>query len=616
MTVAAEVVRTFEAACQMMANDRMVALDLETGGLNPWRDQIHVITLYGDVSQTPVVLHYPAGERVPQDVLDWLASFDELVTHNGIAFDMQFLVNAGMDIYKPKIYDTMIGEMSVLLTGRRDSRVNLADTAKRRLGKTLDKTVDHAGWALPDLSPEHLAYVLGDISHLIDLRQSQFDRAREIDAEPWRQGQRKTEDCLDFEMRLARPMMRMKQRGMPVDLDRVNEYLDQQGEKLRKAKETLWFYLGNINLNSNPQLMTALAQTFNECELPENKEDYRLLQFPNTQADTLHVRAQLPGDVGEVAQALLDYRYIAKRKSMYGGDDFQKNMAVWHDDHYRVHGTIWQNGTNTGRMSSSNPNMQQIPKDMRMCFGNRPGYWIGKTDYAAIEVRVAASLAKDQHMIQSFKDGRDIHRVVGAAGFGKTYEEVTKEERQIAKAMSFTLLFGGSVETFRTYAAHNGSSIDRRDAEEAVNKFYDQFSGIEDMRRRAIREIQKAEDEGKPKEIRFPSGLKRQLVGAERRPTVLLNNIVQGTAGCGLKKALILMEEAGIAEHLCAVVHDEVVYEAEPEELPRIREVVEECMIQGMHWALEGEAEIPIGVESTWGETWAGDKQNINTREW
>jgi DNA polymerase I-like protein with 3'-5' exonuclease and polymerase domains len=608
---------TFEEAQAAYRDEDTLALDLETGGLSAWRDPIHVIALYGPKSGTPAVLHYPAGTGVPRNVLAWLASFPELVTHNGAQFDLHFLHNAGMGdgVYRPRWYDTMVGEMSVLQVDRRNSRVNLGDTANRRLGVKLDKKIDHEGWGAPELSEDHLTYVLGDIGHLIDLRDSQFARAAEIDGYIKLGEDRSTAACIDFEMRLTRPMFRMKQRGLPISLERVNAFLDSQEETLAEAKATLSEILGPINFNSSVQLMKALSMRFNSCPLPEDKRLHARLTFPNTQADTLGELSHWPGEVGMIARALLEYRHVAKRKGMYG-PEWQAAKAEWHGDHHRLHGNIWQNGTNTGRMSSSDPNLQQIPKDMRFCFGGRPGYVLGKTDYSAIEVRVAAVMAPDDKMIAAFGAGRDIHKVVASAGFGVEYDEVTKEQRQIAKAMSFTLLFGGSVERFRDYAAHNGSPIDAAAANDAFTRFMERFSGIDGFRSWAAAKVAKYERSGKPLPIVYPSGLKRNLVDAELRPTVLLNNLVQGTAGVGLKAALIKMEEAGIADHLCAVVHDEIVYEATPDEMPELQAEVERCMIDGMHWALRHHDPIPIAVESTYGETWAGDPGNVHAAEW
>lgn len=584
--VAPRVVRTFEEARDAFSGEDELALDLETGGFSPWRDPLHVITLYGPKSDTVAVLHYPKGRSVPTEVMLWLASFPELVMHNGTMFDVPFLLQNGMPLAEWRLYDTLVGELAVLATGRRDVRVNLADTANRRLGKTIDKSIDHAGWGALDLSENHLAYVLGDIRYLVELKHAQLKRAKETGPG--------VESCVAFEMGLTKPIIKMEMNGLPVDLKAIDAYFESQQGKMVAAQQYLAEKLGPILLSSSKQLKAALGEKFGEK------------QFPDTKAERLMGYVMFGGELGAVCEALLTWRLVTQRRNMFGSD-WRDAHAVWHDGHYRVHGKFWQIGTTTGRMSSSQPNLQQVPRDMRMCFGNRPGWAVGKTDYAAIEVRVAAALAPDEVMIAAFNEGKDIHRVVASAGFGKPYDEITKEERSIAKAMSFTLLFGGSVQTFRAYASSHGSQISVEDAERAIASFFEEFKGIRRMRDIAMAQAASR----RVRVLEYPTGLRRVLQGHELRGTTILNNIVQGTAAAGLKYALMEIDAAGLGHRLCAVVHDEIVYDAPVNEIEEVRATIDACMLVGMRRALEGCPPIALGVESTWGPTWAGLPENV-----
>jgi len=172
--------------------------------------------------------------------------------------------------------------------------------------------------------------------------------------------------------------------------------------------------------------------------------------------------------------------------------------------------------------------------------------------------------------------------------------------------MSFTLLFGGGVETFRAYAANRGSTIDVATANEAVARFFARFPGIRRMRDVATAQA----GSGYPKTLVYPTGLRRLIRGPELRPTIILNNIVQGTAASGIKMAMLEMEQSGVSRYLSAVVHDEIVVTAPVGEIREVQEEVARCMIEGMKQALEGCPPIKIEVEGRWGPTWKGDPEN------
>lgn len=582
------VLREFSEIQEKMAEDKVIALDLETGGLSPWNSPIHVIAIYGPASDTIGILHYPRGRRVPREVLQWLAQREEIVTHNGVQFDIPFLANAGMEWDKPYLYDTMIGEQSVLEVDRRDIKVNLKDTTKRHLGKVLDKAIDHGSWGLPELTDDALRYVTGDISYILELQRAQKAKGEERD----------TLRCIEFEMALAKPVLRMSLNGLPIDLNELERFFNSRSARHEETDAFLRKELGDINFRSFPQLQTALLKRFGEGF------------FPDTRAERLMEYTRTGGDLGAISEALLAWRNFKQRESMFS-PEWRTKYVVDSPSGPRVHGRFWQVGTNTGRFSSAEPNLQQIPRDMRTCFGNHEGWAIGKTDYAAIEVRIAASLAEDAVMIQAFNDGEDIHRLVASAGFNKPPEAITSEERRIAKAMSFTLLFGGGVETFRAYARANGSDIEESDALRAVDNFFAKFDGIRNMREAAIRRA----DSGYPLVIIYPTGLRRLLRGDQLRATTILNNRVQGSAAAGMKKALLECEKSGIAGYLSAVVHDELVYTAPINEIEELRREVDQCMIRGMKWALEDEAPINIQVESSWGPTWASNPDTLAISE-
>lgn len=584
-------VHSFEEAQEILSGDSYISLDLETGGFSPWKTPIHVITLYGSVSKTPVILHYPRGRKVPIKTLRWLETFEEITTHNGTMFDILFLANAGMEWRNVRWYDTLIGELAVITSSRRNVRVNLQDSIKRRTGGKIDKNINHESWGNEFLDAQQMAYLYGDISHLWDLRQEQEKRANES-PEMLRN--------LLFEQSLIPEVVEMELRGLPISMPLLQEFLTMQEEEAHKKQELLYELLGGKLLLTSPkQVKERLQREFGERA------------FPDTTAETLQNYLVFEGKIKDVCQAMLDFRHANRREKMYSSK-WQQEFVVNHDGSLdnRVHGKFWQIGTETGRFSSSQPNLQQIPRDMRAVFATQGDMLIGATDYSGIEVRVAAALAEDEAMIEVFRAGGDIHTEVASAGFSVPTSEVTKAQRQIAKAMSFTLLFGGGVETFRAYATARGSDISFEDAELAVDRFFERFEGLKRMRQTAIWQAQNL----RAVTILYPTGLKRVLFNESLRGSVILNNIVQGTAAAGLKYALKECADVGVSKYISAVVHDEIVYTARPNEIIDVRDAIEEAMIRGMNRAMEKAVYVPVEVESEYGISWAGDPATVHTR--
>lgn len=598
---------SFDEARSILEGDRVIALDLETSGFSPWRDAIHVITLFGENSRKPVILHYPRGRKVPIKALRWLEEFDEIITHNGTMFDILFLANAGMEWKKIKWYDTLVGELAVITASRRNVRVNLQDSLKRRMGKTIDKNINHESWGNDFLDSNQLSYLYGDIQHLLGLRSEQLSRALQ------------SEDMLrnlDFEQSLIPAVVQMELTGLPISLSRLRGFLDRQQEQSAANRQLLEQLLDRVIIDVAPKRKADIRPNTLLITSPKQVKDclqemFGPRAFPDTTAETFQNYLTFPGKIQEISQAMLDFRHADRRESMYS-TKFQQDYIVNHDGESdtRLHGKFWQIGTETGRFSSSQPNLQQIPRDMRSVFEALAGMMIGATDYSGIEVRVAAALADDKDMIEVFTSGGDIHTVVAAAGFNIDVSEVTEDQRSIAKAMSFTLLFGGGVETFRAYAAARGSTISPEDAELAVQRFFDRFEGIRQMRQSAIWQAQNL----KAVTLRYPTGLKRVLFAETLKGSIILNNIVQGTAAAGLKYALKECWDDGLGEYISAVVHDEIVYTAPAHHIVEVRDEIEQRMISGMLKALSDATPVPVEVESKYGQSWAGDKSTVHTR--
>lgn len=653
MVDTAEIIRDEAEAMRRLDGEASVALDLETSGFSPWRDRIHVVTLAGEESGAIAVLHYPQGVPVSPALLDWLSGRRQIVAHNGAQFDILFLAQAGMVWDRPQLYDTMLGEQATMIADRKDLKVNLAWLVEKRLGRRIDKSINHGRWGAPELDEQQLTYCAADIRYLFALRDLQRRKAmREGDGGAllypgmW--------EGVELEMELARCVIRMQLNGLTIDRGAVQAYLAELEasdrdleprlrQRLAVAREEIDGYVaqreprlleifeavapdkvaarvaaldgaeidtftasalarirhsGAVSLTSSHQLLAALDIRYGEGV------------FPDTNKARLQEYAAVGGEVGELCADLLRWRQIAKRESMFSPEWFLEH-AVPFDGVEKIHGHFWQLRTNTGRFSSSDPNLQQVPKDMRHCFGNRPGWAVGRSDYASIELRVAAAIARDEAMLRAFAEGEDIHRVVAAAGLGKRPEDITPAERKIGKAMSFTMTFGGSAEKLYTYARANGSALSLDEAQELMRGLHERFTGLARLHVWARERVARSSNTV----LIFPTGLRRQLVGDEHRHTVLLNNLVQATAAAGMKYAMLECERLGLSRYLVATVHDELVYEAPEGEIEEVRQEIDRAMLAGMRRALEGRAPVALGVESSWGPTWHEEEATARTTE-
>lgn len=542
-------------------------VDIETSGLNPWRDKIAVIAINEpNVSNTVAVLH--TRGKVPPCIIELLSQPRTLVGHNVIGFDALFLHVAGVDVFTPTWVDTLVTELTAVKSGRRDVRVNLASSVKRRTGVVLDKSIDHSTWMQPTLTEEQLAYAAGDVRMLPRLLEEQrkevfgTDQAR----------------AMEFELKLLPAVLRMVINGLPFDLEEYTTYIEKQITVRDAKKRELIEIFGNINFRSPIQLKRALEQ--------------KGLSLASTAHDILVNVANMGGEQGRMVQVLLDYRGPDQRIKMYDSEWIAQYVTDG-----RVHPRIWQCATDTGRMSNSDPNLQQIPKDeARKMFKAPPGWQIVSSDYSQIEVRVAAYYARDQAMLEALEQ-EDLHSAVAAQMFNKPIEEVTKEERSLSKAATFTLLFGGGARRLFEYAKANGSPMSMELAKWIVDQFFTRFTGLAIMRQKAFEKAGR----GGPVTMALPTGLKRVLIGKTLAGTVILNTLVQGTAAAGLKCGLMEAHKRGLTEYIGASVHDEFVGCVPAGMAKDFADELEECMRLGMAQVVPG---TPVRIGTAINQSW------------
>lgn len=620
-------IRDTRQACHALEHDEEINVDIETSGLSPWYDKIATVQLYGVRSGARAVLH-PRGD-VPQYLMDFLSEERTLNLHNGVGFDILFLANAGLDYWRPTWYDTLVGECTVVSSGRRDIRKSLQASAKRRLGIEIDKDIEHGGWMNPILTDKQLLYAIGDVTKLHLLKQEQLEIAEKHQMMP----------AIELEMALVPCVVEMTLNGLPFNKRRLLEYLELQRTRAAEARARVNAKAREFDLNPRYTRVTSQTEFFKngkpKTELvrdpsapainlnssPQKVKFFNLLsdlvygedqgpKFSSTAAEVLMEVVQADEDrqaLGPWAEDLLIIGHTGQREKVWS-EAWANKFAIRHPDRgwEFVHSRFWQAGTDTFRFSSSDPNLQQVAGDMRDIFEAPPGFSFVKGDLAQVEVRVTAAIHHDEAMLAGIEAGTgDLHASLAAQMNGWDVDEVDwedpvkKEVRKLSKAQSFTLCFGGWWPRLYDYARLQGIKCTEEDAKQWHAQFFNTFKQLNQGKINAFSLAKRARAGGYPVVLRLANSGRRVLVGGECRGTVILNTMVQSTAGIGLKWGILECKKAGL-HYNGATVHDELdACVPQPEAEDYARELAH-CMVEGLHKVVD----VKIGTEAQWGPTW------------
>ena len=547
----------------------IIGLDLETTGISAQRDKIAVVAIHDAITDETFVEHFPGGWDGRGYLREKIESAGLVIGHNLVGFDLHFLDQVGI---RPRnIWDTMVAEQTLIVTNRADVRKNLAATMKRRLGQNFKQEIDHETWRNPVLSAQQLNYVRQDIIHLANIWQKQRQHGEKMGLL----------GAAEWEQTLVPVVADMMIRGFPVDEQEVLDFLDKERTKVAGyAMEFEQMFTSQFNPNSPKQIKKIL--------------EIIQVKVRNTKKETLATLVTPLDKPGEetFGNKILKVRQFRKKEGMYSPEFFDKYVI-----NGRIHATFWQLGTGTTRFSSSDPNMQQVPRTMRHCFGNEPGMSVIASDYAQLELRVLAQLAQDR-MLMHACDASDIHTFMATGMWGVSEEEVTRKQRQDGKPGSFTWGFIGGPGAIRRKGLEEGVDIPLYQCAKMLRGLRRTFPDVTKWQN----EIKQASN-GRVQEVILPRGHRRVLVGEENRPQVGANTRVQGTAAIGIKEAMLECEKAGIAHFLSGIIHDELVATGVPDkDAPEVARIMEECMIRGMQKILP---DVTIKVDSEIGPNWA-----------
>lgn len=399
------------------------------------------------------------------------------------------------------------------------------------------------------------------------------------------------------ELPLVEVLAAMEQNGVYVNRAHLAEKTEEVADRLQTIEQSIYEMAGHtFNLNSPKQLGTVL---FEELDLPVRK---KTKTGYSTNAEVLEsLRLEHP-----IVEQILAYRLWSKLKSTY----LDGITGLIRTDTGRVHTSFNQTVTATGRLSSSDPNLQNIPvrteegRMIRALFEPGEGYdYLLSADYSQIELRLLAHMSGDENFIDAFKRGQDIHARTAAEVFGIPLEEVTPELRRHAKAVNFGIVYGIS-----DFGLARNLHISRKEAGDYIRRYFERYPGVRAFMDKVVAE---AHETGY---VTTMFGRRRELPAIKSRnfnqrmlaERMAMNTPIQGTAADVIKLAMIAayhrLKEAGVKSRILLQVHDELVLEVVESELDVVQAILRESMEHVV--ALS----VPLIIDIHWGRNWAEAK--------
>ena len=501
-----------------------------------------------------------------------------LVAHNAV-FELKFLLHAGL--HPALLHCTLL--MDRVLSGRRRS---LAEVAKTALDWNLDKTLQTSDWsgALTAAQYDYAALDAVTASRLFPILKTQLQQQGQGDAYKTLAG-------------AQRFVARLELAGCPFDVDGHRRLIERWQADAEQGMERLAAALPGIDPNSATQLSAWLERHLDADTLSRWPRTPKGIL--STGKDTLAGFADLP-----VVAPLAAYKTAIKRLNTYG-ESWLKHRSPATG---RIHAGFLIAETKPGRFSCRNPNLQQLPRDaaFRSLVKAAPGYRLVVADYSQVELRTIALLSGDPTMLAAYREGKDLHRLTAAAVLGIEPEQVTKAQRQLAKAINFGLIYGMSPTTLVSHAKSNyGVAMSLQEAQQAHAAFFRTYPRLRYWQRATAAETERT----------LQSTIRGGLVRDFRRDgesysyTEALNTPVQGAAAMAMLAALPHIDKAlaGLDARPINLVHDEVVLEVATADVEPAKQALAVAMVDGL-LAIFSEACTRDLVEAHDGENWESAK--------
>lgn len=585
---------------EKLASAPLFAFDTETDSLDTQEARLVGMSFAiepGHAAYLPLGHDYlDAPVQLPLDevlaaIKPILESEKVLKVGQNLKYDAEVLQNYDIEL-KGIEFDTML-ESYVLNSVAGMGRHDMDSLADRHLNHKTISFEEIAGKGKKQLTFNQIAleqavtYAAEDADVTLLLHQALFPQ---LEAEP-----KLANIFRNIEMPLVPVLVRMERKGVLIDATVLAAQSKEITARLAELEKEAFELAGEeFNLASPKQLQAIL---FEKLQLPVVKKTPSGAPSTNEEVlEELALNHALP-------KLLLEQRSLAKLKSTYT----DKLPLMISKRTQRVHTSYHQAVTATGRLSSRDPNLQNIPvrteegRRIRQAFIARKGYKVVAADYSQIELRIMAHLSQDKGLLTAFAEGKDIHRATAAEVFGVPLDEVTNDQRRSAKAINFGLIYGMSA-----FGLARQLGIPRGEAQRYMDLYFERYPGVlrymENTRHQASEQGYVETLEGRRlylADIKSSNGMRRKA--AEREA---INAPMQGTAADIIKKAMItvdrwLQTEKPDADMLMQV-HDELVFEVKESELEHVIENVRELMEQSMQ--LDVPLRVDVGVGDNWDE--------------
>lgn len=541
---------------EIETSEGTLSLDIETypkergSGLDPFTSEIRLLQIYSGVDSVYVFdLHDVPLKAFPDQI--WKRP---IICHNAL-FELKHLLRRGIEL--DQVGCTML--MGFVLQGySRGGNLSLKGLTKQHLGIELSKEEQLSDWSQKNLTKKQIDYAAADavVTHQLFLKLRQ-DICKEglLDVYALRKNAQKS-------------LVKIMLNGVFLNTELHNELIESWKEKERLHKKNLLDKLGDINLNSSKQLNVWLNN---------NIDQKTLAKWPKTSTGSLSVTSKVVGRFKASIpwyEDYLQYKKYFKKGSTYG----KKMQRHIHPLTGRMHPDFLLAGTDTGRLASRNPNIQTFPRDpeFRELFQAPEGSVLVVADYSQIELRVAAIISQDRAMMQAYENGEDLHRKTAAALLDIPESQITKEQRQLAKAVNFGFLFGQGAEGFVNYAKDTYNvDVTLEEAIKAKDKFLETYPDLKRWQWQTRGEARRS------LKVKTPSGFIRKFKEAKHTYNQSLNTPIQGGAAEVMLQALALVDKTldQSKAKIVNCIHDEIILESFEEYKDEASRILEDSMI-------------------------------------
>lgn len=557
--------QAFQALKQMMGQDTLIGIDTETeplpeykhrpdAALSPHLAKIRLIQTYNNRAACVFDMKFI-------DCTEMFIPFLEkkrFIAHNAL-FDLQFFMRMG--VRKMNIGCTYILAKLMFHASRPNDeglRGSLEGLCLGLFKEQILKQNQTSDWSEPELNFEQIEYAALDAVAVMRVAEKLADVITGYKMERYYQL------CKDAQ----HPIAHMQLNGIGLNVEGHRALTDDWLLKLNEARKEVIKVIGDDKISPH-----TIADWL-KANLPASTLEF----WPRTEAGKLQTDVHAFADFAGVSPIIEPFAKFQKLKTLTS-DFGSKLLAQINPATGRIHASYRLNGARTGRLSCSRPNLQQLPRDVsvRGNFVASNGRVFLCADYSQIELRVAAELSRDPAMLDAYRKGIDLHALTASKVSGKPVSQVTKAERQMAKAVNFGFLFGLGSKKFSHYAKKSyGAEVSPAEAVQAIKTFRETYSGYHAW------QIQQAENAAVSLTVRTPCGKLRRL-DPENTYGTAMNTPVQGGAAECMLYALIALQKnlGGNGNRLVNCVHDEAIVECDPSMADEVASLIEASMEYG-----------------------------------